>query len=163
MTSHIYLQKASNDLVSHCQCENSQAQITAPSQMDCPWCGCGWLFICSRCRKAFTFAEGVEVGESWSDTAERSIRGLFLREPEPDEVVEWVEFMQIMLQHVTPGQQYVYLDGYVLPCDLTDFSFEGWHSYHQLEVIPHLAALTHADIRHQTLGSCDYWESCRVE
>src|SRR5262249_18861030 len=57
MSRHVYLRKANNDLVSHCACAQADALVTAPSQMDCPWCGCGWLFICSRCRKAFTFAE----------------------------------------------------------------------------------------------------------
>src|SRR6266566_1407987 len=54
----IYLRKANDNLVSHCKCD--EAYISAPSQMDCPWCGCGWLFTCSHCRKAFTFAEAVE-------------------------------------------------------------------------------------------------------
>jgi len=52
-----------DDLCSHCSCD--PAYITFPPQMDCPWCGCGWLFTCTRCRKAFTFARGVEVDESW--------------------------------------------------------------------------------------------------
>jgi len=48
----VYLVKASNDLISHCKCE--YAPIGAPGQMDCPWCGCGWLFLCPKCRRAFT-------------------------------------------------------------------------------------------------------------
>ena len=46
------------------------------------------MFICGQCRKAFTFAEGVEVGESWEETGDRTIRSLYQREPEPGEVDE---------------------------------------------------------------------------
>ena len=45
----VYLKKASNELISHCGCEESR--ISYPAQMDCPWCGCGWLFSCITCRK----------------------------------------------------------------------------------------------------------------
>ena len=57
-TKTVYLVKANNDLISHCACSN--AVIGAPAQMDCPWCGCGWLFVCSKCRKAFSFARAEE-------------------------------------------------------------------------------------------------------
>lgn len=48
MTKTIYLIKDNDDLCSHCACET--AYITFPPQMDCPWCGCGWLFSCTACR-----------------------------------------------------------------------------------------------------------------
>ena len=83
MAKHLYLRKANDDLVSNCRCAKAEALITAPCQMDCPWCGCGWLFICSHCRKAFTFAEAFEVEESWEATGERAIRGLFHASPNP--------------------------------------------------------------------------------
>ena len=38
----IYLEKDNDQLVSFCSCE--PAYITYPPQLDCPWCGCGWLF-----------------------------------------------------------------------------------------------------------------------
>jgi hypothetical protein len=88
MANHLYLAKANDDLVSHCRCARPDALISSPCQMDCPWCGCGWLFICSRCRKAFTFAQAVEVNETWEQTADRTIRGLYQREPKPGQVEE---------------------------------------------------------------------------
>jgi len=111
VAKHLYLRKANDDLVSHCKCDRADALISSPCQMDCPWCGCGWLFICGRCRNAFTFSEGVEVNESWEDTGNRTIRALYQREPEPGEVEEWVGFMKILLKGVRCGEKYVYLDG----------------------------------------------------
>lgn len=163
MAKHLYLRKANNDLVSHCQCDESEALISSPGQMDCPWCGCGWLFICSRCRKAFTFAEGVELDESWRETGHRTISALYERDPEPGEVEEWVDFMKILLNDVVPGEQYVYLDGYVIPTDAEGLSIEGWHAHHDLEFIPQIAALTETDIRDNLLCSIEYWQSNRVD
>jgi hypothetical protein len=88
VAKHLYLQKANDDFVSHCRCHRGDALISSPAQMDCPWCGCGWLFTCGVCRKAFAFAEGVEINESWEETAERDVRAFFRRDPEPKEVQE---------------------------------------------------------------------------
>jgi hypothetical protein len=52
VAKHLYLRKANDDFVSHCKCPKADSLISSPGQMDCPWCGCGWLFICSRCNKA---------------------------------------------------------------------------------------------------------------
>ncbi len=81
------------------------ALVTAPSQMGCPWCGCGWLFVCSRCRMEFTFTEAAEVEGPWEETADRAIRGLFQREPEPGQVGEWVAFVKILLKPSPPANR----------------------------------------------------------
>ena len=103
--------------------------------MDCPWCGCGCLFSCSNCRKAFTFAEAVQINEYRAVTAERDIRGMYRRE-QPGEVEEWVEFMKILLKDIQCGEQYVYFDGYVIPVNADGITIEGWHSHHQLDFVP---------------------------
>src|SRR5437016_4029669 len=84
----IYLVKASNDLISHCACEH--AIIGAPSQMDCPWCGCGWLFVCATCRKAFTFARAEEVELTWEKLAHKDLDGKWSRHPSSKEIQEWI-------------------------------------------------------------------------
>jgi hypothetical protein len=131
--------------------------------MDCPWCGCGWLFICSRCRKAFTFAEAVEIKESWEETADRAIRGLFQREPEPREVDEWVGFMKILLKGVRAGEKYVYLDGWVIPANAAGVRIEGWHSQHDLDFVPQLAALEDPEVQTGLLSAREYWLSTATE
>lgn len=57
--SILYLVKKNDDVISHCKCEESF--VGEEGQLDCPWCGCGWLFSCSKCRKAFTFSEAAEI------------------------------------------------------------------------------------------------------
>jgi hypothetical protein len=163
MARHLYLRKANDDFVSHCRCHRGDALISSPGQADCPWCGCGWLFTCSRCRKAFTFAEGVEVNESWEDTGTRDIRAFFRREPEPGEVEEWIEFMKILLKGVECGEQYVYFDGFVIPVTADGITMEGWHSHHQLDFVPQVAALSDSEICDGLLSSTKYWQSNRVE
>lgn len=163
MAKHLYLRKANNDFVSHCKCDTVDALISSPAQMDCPWCGCGWLFICSRCRKAFTFAEGIEINESWEDTGNRTVRALYQREPEPGEVDEWIGFMKILLKRVQLREQYVYFDGYVIPTTAEGITIEGWHSHHALNFVPQIAALMESEIRDGLLCSREYWQSNRVE
>src|SRR5438046_1427339 len=96
----IYLRKANSDLIVHCKC--GSGYISAPGQMDCPWCGCGWLFTCIDCRKAFTFAEAVEVDFTLEEMAQRD-RTPFARsgtELPAREISDWVEFMRFFLREV---------------------------------------------------------------
>lgn len=131
--------------------------------MDCPWCGCGWLFICSRCQKAFTFAQAVEVSESWETTADRILREMFQRQPEVDEIDEWVEFMKLLLKAAVPGELYVYFDGYIVPTTSERVKLEGWHSWHDLDFVPQVAALEDPGIRVDYLCSQEYWKSHKIE
>lgn len=159
MSRHLYLRKADDRLVSHCRCAPQEALIAYPGQMDCPWCGCGWLFSCIRCRKAFTFAEAVEIDEPWESLAERDRRGFWGRKPKPREIEEWVEGMQILLAEIRAGEQYVYFDGSVFAVTEPGVDLMGWHSRHQLDFIPQVAALRDPEIRTGILASPDYWRS----
>ncbi|MFT3878312.1 MAG: hypothetical protein QM703_01470 [Gemmatales bacterium] len=163
MPKHLYLCKANDDFVSHCKCKNVDALISSPGQMDCPWCGCGWLFICSQCRRAFTFAEVVEVNESWEVTADRTIRGRYQRPPEPGEIEEWIGFMEILLDGIEVGQKYVYFDGYVIPTTADSINIEGWHANHSLDFVPQVAALTDSSISDSLLSAREYWQTNRVK
>ncbi len=49
-----FLFKANDDVLSYCSCVGEPAMSTG--QLDCPWCGCGWLISCAKCGKAFTYA-----------------------------------------------------------------------------------------------------------
>jgi hypothetical protein len=159
VAKHLYLRKANNDYVSHCNCDKTDALIASPGQLDCPWCGCGWLFICGKCSKAFTFAEGVMVNESWQDTANRTIRVKQQRNPLPGEVEEWIGFMKMLLKEVEPGEQYVYFDGFVIPTTASGITIEGWHSNHDLDVVPQIAALRGDEVWDLRLCSLQWWQA----
>lgn len=163
MDGHLYLRKANDDFISHCRCDKTDALISSPGQMDCPWCGCGWLFICSRCGKAFTFAEAVHVDESWEESAKRRVRFFFKREPEPGEAKEWGEFMRTLLKDIRLGEEYVYLDGWVIPTTAGEVHIEGSHSRHDLEFVPQVAALDDPEVNTKLLSSPDYWKSTALE
>jgi hypothetical protein len=162
-SGHLYLRKANDDLVSHCDCDNADALISSPAQMDCPWCGCGWLFVCSKCGKAFTFAKGVVIHESWLTTAERVIRAAYGHEPEPGEAEEWVERMKIFLKRVQRGKIYVYFDGYVVPVTADGIEIEGSHARHELDFVPQIEAMSDQRVFDGVLCSREYWQSNRVE
>jgi hypothetical protein len=95
--------------------------------------------------------------------ANRNIRAFFRREPEPGEVTEWIEFMKILLKEVQCGEQYVYFDGYVIPLTADGVEIEGWHSHHQLDFVPQVAALSDSEICDGLRCSTEYWQRNRVE
>jgi hypothetical protein len=162
-TRHQYLRKANDNLVSHCKCERAHALISPPGQLDCPWCGCGWLFICSTCRKAFTFAEGIVLNEPWADTARREIHAAYGREPEPGEVDEWVDGMKVLLSQVERGKLYVYFDGYIIPVTADGIDIEGWYARHHLDFVPQIEATSDPQAFDGLLCSREYWQSDRIE
>jgi hypothetical protein len=158
--SLIYLAKASNDLVSHCPCET--ALITFPPQLDCPWCGCGWLFSCQTCRKAFTFARAIETELSWEALAHGELRGRYQKEPDDLKVRRWVEAMQSLLSDVEPGKTYVALDGSFIPSDVPGVSFDGWFARHDLDFVPQTAALDDRSVVQEILANKQYWLENRL-
>lgn len=161
MSSHLYLIKESDDLVSHCHCES--AYVTFPPQMDCPWCGCGWLFTCIDCRKAFAFARAVEVTESWDDLGRRDLTNRWGEPPADEELHDWVEAMQELMADLEEGELYVYLDGQFIPVECAGAEFEGWHSRHDLDFLPHVAALDDESVIDSILSNPQYWNERRID
>ncbi|QDU27387.1 hypothetical protein ETAA8_24740 [Anatilimnocola aggregata] len=159
---HLYLKRANDKLVCHCQCD--EALITFPPQMDCPWCGCGWLFCCAKCRKAFSFAVAVELNESWEATALRDLqgRGPGFDAPTEDDVAAWVEAMQVMCEELELGEEYVYLDGWFIPTTVEEISMEGMHSYHEINCVPQVEALTDKSVVEELLSNEEYWTENQV-
>ena len=150
-----YLKKANDDVISFCTC--GDGRITFPGQMDCPWCGCGWLFTCITCRKAFTFAEGVEIEGSWEQIARDDNRNGWKMELSDDDVASWIEGMKEILADVRPGQRYVIIDGSVIRADATNVVFDGWHAHHDFPEVPQVMALTNKSVLDEKLGNRAYW------
>ncbi len=150
------LMKSSNDLLSFCDCDRAFA---THGQMDCPWCGCGWLFTCAKCRRAFTFAELRDVPESYEDIARIEAEGFFGCPPRASDAermeaeVEWQSFWG---EHAVSGARLIYLDGQVLSVDQTDFDFEGWTARHAFKDLPHKAG-TKAALE-AVFGQPSYWQ-----
>jgi hypothetical protein len=149
----IYLAKDSNSVISHCCCDLSL--IAYPAQVDCPWCGCGWLFTCMACRKAFTFARGVEIEESLEQLAARD----FGVDAEEDSLADWVTDMSDLLSNVEVGQRYVYLDGRVLRAALGPVAFSGWYASHRFTHLPQVVAEANPSELDSNIGQENYWRA----
>ncbi len=124
--------------------------------MDCPWCGCGWLFTCLTCRKAFSFAIGVEIDSTWEELAREDLSG-WPTEPADDDIAQWIAAMQEILADVQPERQYAILDGSVFPADAKDLEFSGWYAYHKLESLPQVEAMIDDSAIEKTLANPEYW------
>ena len=110
------------------------------------------------CRKAFTFARGVEVDESWEELAQRGLAA-WHRRPTDEDIGEWIKAMQALLSEVEVGKQYVCLDGLFIPTDASEVRFRGWHSEHDLDFVPQVAALDDYFVMEEILSSVEYWQT----
>jgi len=153
--SILYLVKKNDDVISHCKCEESL--VGEEGQLDCPWCGCGWLFSCSKCRKAFTFAEAVEIEKTWEEIAHEDLTAYYNREPTETDISEWVQRMKYMMSHIRLGETYVYLDGCYIPAKDKDIKFEGLYANHKFKVLPQVSALEDSSSIPATLENPEYW------
>ncbi|RYZ15133.1 MAG: hypothetical protein EON61_01070 [Alphaproteobacteria bacterium] len=149
-----YIAKSSNDVLSHCTCEGEIA--AGPAQLDCPWCGCGWLISCMECRKAFTFARVIDIDRTYEDI----VREDFSRrdvEASEDDIQESAEWMAEAFADLTVGDIVVYLDGAYLSVDTTNFTYDGWFAQHDFDRLPHAVALEQPNALNETLGDKEYW------
>jgi hypothetical protein len=117
-----YLAKANNDVLSFCTCEKPLA--AGPSQLDCPWCGCGWLICCLDCGKAFVFAEVVDVDRTYDDIvgADFRRRGYDLPADEIEGLAQW---MAEAMEPLHLGDVVVYLDGCYFPVHERDIASQA--------------------------------------
>lgn len=155
----LWLVKDNNQFVSWCKCQN--APISRPNQMDCPWCGCGWLHSCLNCRKSFTFARAVLMEEKIQDLARRDVAiwrpKLDLDSADGKESIRaWTDEMQQLSREVKLGSTYVYFDGHLIPADANGMAISGMHKTHNLEFVPQVRALTDPSAR-AMLESVPYW------
>lgn len=127
-----------------------------PDQLDCPWCGCGWLFSCAQCGRAFTFAKAVKIDYPLDEIVAMDLSGRGFAE-NAEVAKEATEFMRAALSDVDEDRTYVYLDGSILTLDASDIKFEGWHARHDLPVLPHKLELTTPGELGRVLGDSAYW------
>ena len=126
------LVKASNEILSHCSCDLAFA---TNGQLDCPWCGCGWLFTCCHCRKAFTFAKVISVDSAPNDNA------IYAGED---------------LEQFEVGEIAIYLDGMLLGPNDTDIDFTGYYAHHKMPLLPYAQATRKSDLD-DVFGNRNYW------
>ena len=157
-----FIFKANDDVISHCDCKDVPAMSSG--QMDCPWCGCGWLICCSKCNKAFTFGEVREVESSLIDIGKAEVEARGIADVvDEDEIAEWAEGMRSEFEAYDVGQILVYLDGEYFPINETNIEFDGMYATHQFEVLPHRLALSDPAALETVLGDPKYWEDRRNE
>lgn len=145
-----------------CLCLPEEALIAEPGQMDCPWCGCGWLFACTRCRKGFTFAVAKEVPFSLREIARGDITR-FGAQLSVLAVDTWVSDMTAMLHGITLGERYAYLDGAVHRADPgLVVRFTGLYGSHLLPRLPHCTPHATSQFLQDMLGR-GYWRTAKTE
>lgn len=156
-----YLKKANDKVISMCSCEDGL--VSYPAQADCPWCGCGWLFTCKSCRKAFTFSECVEIESTYEKIAKEDLKNLLNREIINKEIEDWVFEMKTFLLSAEIGKTYIILDGKLIDSTKRRIEFEGWYAKHKLDNLPQVEAINNIEIIHERLTQQNYWKKHQLE
>lgn len=155
-TTSLLLVRSSHERVDSCKCDAGVAGH--PSQLSCPWCGCGWLFCCALCGGSFLRARAQRVSHSleamawdylqiwWGEYTHPRLQAL--------DIVEWTEVVRRLCGDLEEGREYVYLDGFALPTDAGGIDLVGWHSQHDLDRLPHLE---HDETWRKTLENPRWW------
>jgi hypothetical protein len=149
--------KANDHVLSHCTCDPADAPATSTHQLDCPWCGCGWLISCGTCGKAFTFAEVRETDVPLVEFGRREVAARGLKDIPEAEIEDWAEGMAEMLDNFEIGDTIVYLDGSYWRIDERDIHFDGYYASHHLDRLPHAEALRDPALLDRFLGDTKYW------
>ncbi|TMJ11307.1 MAG: hypothetical protein E6G94_16315 [Alphaproteobacteria bacterium] len=154
---HKFFFKANDDVLSHCTCAAAEAPATSSSQLDCPWCGCGWLISCGTCGKAFTSAEVRETDVPLVEFGRREVAMRGLEHVSEAEIADWAEGMAEMLDNFEVGDTIAYLDGSYWQVDETGIHFDGYYASHRLDRLPHAEALQGPELLDRLLGDPKYW------
>lgn len=112
---------------------------------------------CSKCKKAFTFAEVREIDKSLMELGLDEARSRGLKNITDADVAEWVEGRQDMLDCFEVGDVVVYLDGSYWKVDSENIEFEGYFARHKLDCLPHQEAWTDPPLLRSVLGDQNYW------
>ena len=150
-----FLFKANDQVLSHCDCEGPPAMSTG--QLDCPWCGCGWLISCSRCKTAFTYGVIKETEVPIVELGWREVAARGLDDVTEEEIEAWAEAMGEAFEPFEAGQTVVYLDGSYWSLDAKDVAFDGYFARHTLKTLPHAEALKRPEALREILGDKTYW------
>lgn len=126
-------------------------------QMDCPWCGCGWLISCSRCAKAFTYAVVKETDVPLAELGRREAQRRGLTSVTGQECEEWAAGMAEAFEPFDVGDIVVYLDGVYWLLGARNVRFEGYFATHDLVELPHATALREPNALRTMLGGEAYW------
>ena len=153
----LWLARSRNAVCCHCTCK--PGLVGVPGQLDCPWCGCGWLFFCITCRKGFTFARPVRVKQTPEELAEADFRGMFKRAPSKKELRQWTTALGAFFGKLDEDEEYCYLDGVLVPISQEQVTVKGLFATHALKRLPQVMALKRPAILGTTLEDVDYWTS----
>lgn len=154
--------KDSDKLVSHCKCKVGVSGSLP--QLDCPWCGCGWMFACAKCRRAFTFGRIAEIdaGEL-KEIAIEQIHCYGQSDPSTDDVQLKLEEFEALVGDHQVGERVVVMDGVLIPAAHEgELAIEGLFARHDLPWLPHTRALKDSSALDKVLASGDNWNAHRI-
>lgn len=150
-----YVAKANDDVLSHCTCESPLAAV--PGQLDCPWCGCGWLICCAECGRAFVYGRIVETNDTYESLVAADYKRRGFKTITDDDIKNDAAMLAELLEPFDVGETVVYLDGLFFRLHERDLAFTGIFSKHDFGELPHAVAVREPTYLRSVLGNRTYW------
>jgi len=105
---------------------------------------------CMKCGKAFTYAKVVEEDATYDALLQRLVLD---EHGSPSRIATSIEWAKELLNHFSPGDILVYLDGMYWRVHDAPLKYDGWFAKHDLARVPQL----HDDDVKQILRDPRYW------
>lgn len=153
-----------------CKCDRGVSTPIGDGQFDCPWCGCGWLFSCVQCRKAFTYARVVEVDTEPTALATLNVERFFHVSADKFDaghrkaVEQQASAIAKASSTLILGTECVVLDGKLFKLKHGDaafstisLTFTGMYARHRLTDLPQQTFRKDQKGLIDFLGDRDYW------
>jgi hypothetical protein len=165
----IYLVRTNSEGICWCSCPEAIVVPPGCGQAACPWCGCGWLFDCMLCHKAFTFAKAVKLDVPYSaiiqmDRNNRDeqrkdprVHPMLRQKNNPVEREREQRRLNVYDLDLEVGKEYVYLDGRIFSTDTAKVSFTGIFAQHDKLELPQIVHRNDKEAMSAALGNRDYW------
>lgn len=99
---------------------------------------------------------------TWEQLAYYDLDGKYGKQPTRENIAEWIGFMKMFTKDIQLGEEYAYLDGFVLPVFERNLHFNGIHARHDLEVVPQTVALLDRKLIENTIGNRSYWNDRKL-
>lgn len=155
-----WLQRVRDPWLSFCKCDLDKDPLgglcayPGSNQLDCPWCGCGYMFSCAVCHYAFTFSEAVELSVDPEALAIRVGGRVGL---DHSVLQRRTESLCSFEQRLTLGTRYAALDGSIFSRD-EPAVFVGIHAVHDFAQAPQF---TDKNLHESRLAAPSYWNGRR--
>ena len=145
-----------------CKCRTGIVDASWHNEETHPTGGTGWLWACTNCSRAFMFARGAYIRDTFEKLAQQQTPRIQKYISQSGKMIEntllatpqdWLNLVQPIASSIRTGERYVFFDGHVFPAKHGPVKFDGLFRSHDLPDLPHMSE----SLTEEILANPDYW------